>query len=64
MRTGSARTAKMLSGGRAKIAQKVIEEAAEVGIDGVRGDGSAVIRKSADLLYNILAFEHARTSRT
>jgi phosphoribosyl-ATP pyrophosphohydrolase len=37
------------------MAQKVIEEAAEVGIEAVRGDIPALIRESADLMYNLVA---------
>lgn len=37
------------------MAQKVIEEAAELGIEAVRGDVPAVIRESADLIYNMVA---------
>jgi phosphoribosyl-ATP pyrophosphohydrolase len=51
----SARTSKLLSGGTAKMAQKVIEEAAEVGIEAIRGERSAFINESADLLYNLVA---------
>src|SRR5947209_12453796 len=41
VRTGartSSRTNKLLAGGTPKMAQKVIEEAAEVGIEAIRGD--------------------------
>jgi phosphoribosyl-ATP pyrophosphohydrolase len=51
----SARTSKLLFGGTAKMAQKVIEEAAEVGIEAIRGERSAFINESADLLYNLVA---------
>lgn len=57
VRTGarqSPRTRKLLSAGLPKMAQKVIEEAAEVGIDAVRGDKTAVVKESVDLLYNLL----------
>lgn len=57
VRTGarqSPRTRKLLSAGLPKMAQKVIEEAAEVGIDAVRGDTAAVVKESVDLLYNLL----------
>ncbi len=50
----SPRTAKLLGAGIPKMAQKVIEEAAEVAIDAVRGDRAAVINESVDLLYNLV----------
>lgn len=37
------------------MAQKVIEEAAEVAIDAVRGERNTVIAESGDLLYNLVA---------
>jgi len=40
--------------GRAKIAKKLAEEAVEVVIDAMNGDRAAVIRESADLLYNLV----------
>jgi phosphoribosyl-ATP pyrophosphohydrolase len=49
----SARTIKLLKSGRPKMAQKVIEEAAELGIEAVRGDRRALINESVDLLYNL-----------
>lgn len=50
----SARTSKLLLGGTPKMAQKVIEEAAEVGIEAIRGDRTALISESADLIYNLV----------
>jgi phosphoribosyl-ATP pyrophosphohydrolase len=50
----ASRTAKLLAAGRAKMAQKLVEEAAEVAIDAVRGENAAVIRETADLLYNLV----------
>ena len=50
----SARTAKLLSAGAPKMAQKVIEEAGEVAIEAVRGDVPALVGESADLLYNLV----------
>jgi len=47
------RTAKLLRAGRAKMAKKLAEEAIEVAIDAVTGDPDAVVRESADLLYNL-----------
>jgi len=49
----SPRTSKLFAAGAPKIAQKVIEEAAEVGIEAVRGDRLAVIHESVDLFYNL-----------
>lgn len=54
-RIGSPRTARLLSAGPPKMAQKLIEEAAEAGIEAVRGDIPALIRESADLIYNMVA---------
>jgi phosphoribosyl-ATP pyrophosphohydrolase len=47
-------TAKLLGRGTPKIAQKLGEEAVETVIDAVRGDRSATVRESADLLYHLL----------
>src|SRR5436190_18674492 len=46
-------TAKLFSRGRAKIAQKLGEEAVEAVIEGVKGDGVALTGESADLLYHL-----------
>ena len=50
----SPRTAKLIASGMPKMAQKLIEEAAEVSIEAVQGDRKAVIAESADLLYNLV----------
>ncbi|MCZ0737179.1 phosphoribosyl-ATP diphosphatase [Phreatobacter sp. AB_2022a] len=50
---GQSRTARLIQGGRSKMAKKLVEEAAEVTIDAVCGDREAVVRESADLLYNL-----------
>jgi len=47
------RTARLLCSGRAKMAKKLAEEAVEVVIDTLDGDRDAVVRESADLLYNL-----------
>src|SRR6201982_3382597 len=47
------RTARLFQRGPAKMAKKLAEEAIEVVIDAVHGDSEAVIRESADLLYNL-----------
>jgi phosphoribosyl-ATP pyrophosphohydrolase len=52
--SGNSRTAKLLQSGRGKMAKKVAEEAAEVVIDAVGGQRDAVVRESADLLYNLV----------
>lgn len=50
----SPRTIKLLKSGRAKMAQKVIEEAAELGIEAVRGNRRSLINESVDLFYNMI----------
>src|SRR6266446_7185381 len=50
----SSRTARLLRAGRSKIAKKLAEEAVEVAIDTMHGDCDAVVRESADLLYNLV----------
>lgn len=47
------RTARLFQQGAAKMAKKVAEEAIEVAIDAVSGEPEAVVRESADLLYNL-----------
>ncbi len=47
------RTAKLMQQGTAKMAKKLSEEAIEVAIDAVSGDAQAVVRESADLIYNL-----------
>jgi phosphoribosyl-ATP pyrophosphohydrolase len=47
------RTAKLFQRGPSKMAKKLAEEAIEVAIDAVNGDNQAVVRESADLLYNL-----------
>ena len=48
------RTAHLLASGRAKIAQKVIEEAGEIALEAVRYRPRRVIRESADLVYHLV----------
>lgn len=50
----SSRTARLLRAGRSKMAKKLAEEAVEVVIDAMHGDCDAVVRESADLLYNLV----------
>src|SRR5471032_2374861 len=47
------RTARLFQRGPAQMAKKLAEEAIEVVIDAVNGNTPAVIRESADLLYNL-----------
>jgi phosphoribosyl-ATP pyrophosphohydrolase len=49
----TSRTAKLLRAGRGKMGKKLVEEAAEVVIDAINGQNEAVIKESADLLYNL-----------
>ena len=48
------RTARLFQRGPAKMAKKLAEEAIEVVIDAVNGNRDAVVRESADLLYNLV----------
>jgi phosphoribosyl-ATP pyrophosphohydrolase len=50
----SPRTARLLAGGLPRIAQKLAEEATEVVIEAVRGERSAVINESVDMIYNLV----------
>src|ERR1700754_4581197 len=47
------RTARLFQRGPSKMAKKLAEEAVEGVIDAVPGKPDAVIRESADLLYNL-----------
>jgi phosphoribosyl-ATP pyrophosphohydrolase len=48
------RTARLLAGGRPRMAQKLVEEAAETALEAVRHRSRAVIRESADLVYQLV----------
>jgi len=50
----SSHTAKLFHKGRAKIAQKVGEEAVETVIEAMRGDKELLLGESADLLYHLM----------
>jgi phosphoribosyl-ATP pyrophosphohydrolase len=50
----SSYTARLFARGRAKIAQKLGEEAIEAVIEGVGDNSSALVGESADLLYHLL----------
>jgi phosphoribosyl-ATP pyrophosphohydrolase len=47
-------TARLFARGRAKMAQKLGEEAVEAVIEGMRGDPGKLADESADLLYHLL----------
>ena len=51
---GSSYTAKLLHEGRAKIAQKMGEEAVETAIAAVAKNSDEVVAESADLLFHLL----------
>src|ERR1700694_2900636 len=51
----TSRTARLLRSGRSKMAKKLAEEAIEVVIDALDGNTGAVIKESADLVYNLVA---------
>jgi len=50
----TSRTARLLRAGPTKVAKKVAEEAVEVVIDMMHGHTDAVIKESADLMYNLV----------
>lgn len=50
----TSRTARLLRSGRSKMAKKLAEEAIEVVIDAMHGHKDAVIKESADLVYNLV----------
>src|SRR5437762_2146185 len=50
----TSRTARLFRSGRDKMAKKLAEEAVEVVIDAMRGDARAVVKESADLIYNLV----------
>jgi phosphoribosyl-ATP pyrophosphohydrolase len=47
-------SARLLSRGTAKVAQKLGEEAVETVIEAARGNRAAVVTESADLLYHLI----------
>ena len=49
----TSRTARLFQRGPTRMAKKLAEEAIEVVIDAVTGKTEAVVRESADLLYNL-----------
>ena len=52
-------TASLFEAGRARIAQKVVEEAGETAIAGVRGNHERIASEVADLLYHTLVLMSA-----
>ena len=50
----TSRTSRLLHAGRAKMAKKLGEEVFEVVIDALHGNREAVVRESADLIYNLV----------
>ncbi|MEM6903630.1 MAG: phosphoribosyl-ATP diphosphatase [Pseudomonadota bacterium] len=52
-------TARLHAKGKAKIAQKVGEEAVETVIEAMRGDNQKLAEESADLLYHLLVLWQA-----
>lgn len=53
-------TSRLLGGGPARSATKVVEEAGEVAVAAVTDDENAVARESADLLYHLLVLLRSR----
>jgi phosphoribosyl-ATP pyrophosphohydrolase len=50
----TSRTSRLLHAGRAKMAKKLGEEAFEVVISAMHANHEALVRESADLLYNLV----------
>ena len=48
------RTARLIAAGRFKMAQKLMEEAAEIALAAARHRSRAVVRESADLIYQLV----------
>jgi len=57
---GSSWTAKLLSQGPEKCAEKFGEEAVEAIIEAVKGDRAALTREAADVLYHLVVMLAAR----
>jgi len=55
---GNPRTARLMGSGLRRLSQKVVEEAAEVALEGVRKRNGAVVRESADLIYHLVVLWH------
>ena len=52
------RTARLLACGPTKLAQKLVEEAAETALEAVRRRARGVVRESADLVYQLVVLWH------
>jgi phosphoribosyl-ATP pyrophosphohydrolase len=52
------RTARLLACGRSKLAQKLVEEAAETALEAARNRSRGVVRESADLVYHLVMLWH------
>jgi len=52
-------TAKLLSGGTRRIAQKVGEEATEVVLEAAAGDSDRIVSETADLVYHLMVLLEA-----
>ena len=52
------RTARLLACGRTKLAQKLMEEAAETALEAARHRARGVVRESADLIYQLVLLWH------
>jgi len=52
--TDHPRTARLIAAGRVKMAQRLIEEAAEVALEVARHRSRSVVRESADLVYQLI----------
>jgi phosphoribosyl-ATP pyrophosphohydrolase len=50
----TSRTARLFASGRGKISKKFAEEAIEVVIDAMNGHTEALVKESADLMYNLV----------
>lgn len=56
-------TARLLDEGVDRVSQKVIEEAGELGIAGVKGNKAEIVSEAADLLYHTLILLAASEAR-
>ncbi len=56
-------TATLFEGGAERIAQKIIEEAGEAAIAGVKGDRQQLVEETADMLYHALVLLSALGGR-
>lgn len=53
-------TARLLSKGPEKVAEKFGEEAVEAIIEAVKNDGPALAREAADVLFHLMVMLHSR----